>query len=127
MNMPQIFKAQSLTRLAQGAAVGAVATIALGFGWGGWMLGSTAEEMAAKRTTSALVTAYAPICVERYNAGATAEQRDAFSKESKWSRDSMIEKTGFATPPGSESPNQAVADACADALTKIIAENTVVN
>lgn len=122
MNMPKMFEAESLTRLAQGAVVGAVVTIAIGFGWGGWTLGSTADKMAAERTTAALVTAYAPICVERYNASATNEQRDAFSKESKWSRDSMIEKTGFATPPGSDSPNKAVADACAEALTKIIAE-----
>jgi len=126
MDMPKMFQAESLTRLAQGAAVGAVATIAIGFGWGGWTLGGTAEEMASERATVALVTAYAPICVERYNAGATVEQRDAFSEESKWNRDSIIEKAGFATPPGSESPNQAVADACAEALTKIIAENAAV-
>jgi len=122
MNMPKIFEAESLTRLAQGAGVGAIATIAIGFGLVGWTLGSTAEKMAAERTTVALVSAYAPVCVERYNANATVEQRDAFSKQNKWNRDSMIEKTGFATPPGSESPNQAVADACAEALTKIIAE-----
>lgn len=126
MKMPKIFEAESLTRLAQGAGVGAVATIAIGFGLVGWTLGSTAEKMAAARTTVALVSAYAPVCVERYNAGATVEQRDAFGKENKWSRDRMIEKTGFATPPGSESPNQAVADACANALTKIIAEIPVV-
>ena len=126
MNLPKMFEAESLTRLAQGAGVGAVATIAIGFGLVGWTLGSTAEKMAAERTTVALVTAYAPVCVERYNANATAEQRDAFSKESKWSRDGLIEKTGFATLPGSESPNRAVADACAEALTKIIAEMPVV-
>ena len=122
MNMPKMFEGESLTRLVQGAVVGVVATIAVGFGWGGWTLGSTAEQMAAKRTTAALVTAYAPVCVDRYNAGATVEQRDAFGKESTWNRDSMIEKAGFATLPGSESPNGPVADACAEALTKIIAE-----
>jgi hypothetical protein len=34
MKMPAIFKGESLTRLAQGAAVGAVATIIIGFNWG---------------------------------------------------------------------------------------------
>jgi len=126
MKMPKIFEGESLTRLAQGAGVGAVATIAIGFGLVGWTLGSTAEKMAAERTTVALVTAYAPVCVERYNATATVEQRDAFGKQSTWSRDSWIEKAGFATPPGSNSPNRAVADACAEALTKIIAELPVV-
>jgi hypothetical protein len=38
-----------------------------------------------------------------------------------WRRESYIKETGFATPPGSTSPNPAVADACADALSKIIA------
>jgi hypothetical protein len=122
MNLPKIFEAESLTRLAQGAVAGAVATVVIGFGLSGWTLGGTAEKMAADRATTAVVTAYAPICVERYKADATAEQRDAFSKENKWSRDSWIEKAGFATPPGSESPNRAVADACADALTRILAE-----
>ena len=35
--------------------------------------------------------------------------------------DAYIKESGFATPPGSTSPNPAVADACADALSKIIA------
>ncbi len=96
--------------------------MAIGFGWGGWTFGSNAEKMAVERTTAALVAAYAPVCVERYSANATAEQRDAFSKESSWNRDSLIEKTGYATPPGSKAPNGPVADACADALTKILAQ-----
>jgi hypothetical protein len=127
MNLPKMFQTESLTRLAQGAVVGAVVTIALGFGLGGWTLDSTAEEMAAGRTTAALVAAYAPVCVERYNANATPEQRDAFSSESAWNRDSVIEKAGYATLPGSQSPNRAVADACAAALTKIIAEIPAAN
>ena len=113
---------ESGTRLLQGAIGGAIVTMVIGFGWGGWTLGSTAEEMAAERTSAAVVAAYAPICVERYNANATPEQRDAFSKESAWSRDSLIEKAGYATPPGSKSPNGPVADACAKALTKILAD-----
>lgn len=124
MGLPKIFDGQSGTRLLQGAIVGAVATMAIGFTWGGWTLGSTAEKMAIERTTAAVVAAYAPICVERYNAGATDEQRNAFSKESTWNRDSLIEKAGYATPPGSDLPNAAVADACAKALTKVLADSS---
>jgi hypothetical protein len=94
--------------------------MAIGFIWGGWTLGSNAEKMAVERATAAVVAAYAPICVERYSANATVEQRDAFSKESEWNRDSVIEKTGYATPPGSDAPNARVADVCAQALTKIL-------
>ena len=51
MEMPAIFKGESLTRLAQGALVGAVATMIVGFYWGGWVLGSKAENNAAMPTS----------------------------------------------------------------------------
>jgi hypothetical protein len=35
-------------------------------------------------------------------------------------RDGYINKSGFATPPGSTSPNARIADACAEALSKIV-------
>ena len=41
------------------------------------------------------------------------------TKVDTWRRESYIKESGFATPPGATSPNLAVADACADALSKI--------
>ena len=38
MNLPPMLQGEQLTRLLQGAVVGAVVTIVLGFGWGGWQL-----------------------------------------------------------------------------------------
>ena len=35
MQVPSILQGESLTRLLQGAAVGAVATMIIGFNWGG--------------------------------------------------------------------------------------------
>ena len=49
MQVPSIFQGESLKRLLQGAAVGAVATIFVGFSWGGWSLGSTADKMAKEQ------------------------------------------------------------------------------
>ena len=66
MEMPAIFKGELLTRLAQGAAAGAVATIIVGFGWGGWVLGKTADNNAAMLVNTALVKAYGPVCIERF-------------------------------------------------------------
>ena len=120
MELPKFFKGESLTRLVQGAVIGAVAVSVIGFGWGGWTLSSTAERLASERVTAALVTAYTPVCVERFSANATDEQRADFKKESAWNRDTVIEKAGFATIPGSTSPNESVAEACAEALTKLI-------
>ena len=90
----------------------------IGFTWGGWVTGGTANKMTSDAVEATQVALYSPVCVERYMAKATPEQRAAFAKENDWNRDSIIEKTGFATPPGSSSPNDAVADQCAATLSK---------
>jgi len=118
VKIPNLFRGESLTRLVQGAVFGAAAVSTIGFGWGGWTLASTSERLAAERATAAIVTAYAPVCVERYLANATKEQRAQFEGQRSWSRDAIIENAGFATPPGSTAPNKPLADACADALSK---------
>jgi hypothetical protein len=41
---------------------------------------------------------------------------DALTKTSSWDRHTYIEKGGWATMPGSNEPNQAVARACANIL-----------
>ena len=121
METPALFKGESLVRIAQGAAVGAVATMIIGFNWGGWVLGKTAEANAAQRVNSALVQAYGPVCIERFKQQANVEQKWAeLAKIETYRRDSYIQETGFATPPGSTSPNPAIADACAEALSKVI-------
>jgi len=116
-----IFKRESLTRLAQGAAIGAIATMTIGFNWGGWVLGNTAENNATQRVNAALVQAYGPVCIERFKQQPNVEAKWVeLTKVDTWRRENYIKETGFATPPGSTSPNAAVADACADALSKII-------
>jgi hypothetical protein len=125
MEMPAMLKGASLTRLGQGAFVGAVATMIIGFNWGGWVLGKAAEDNATQRVNVALVQAYGPVCIERFKHQPNAEAKWVeLTKVDAWNRDDYIEKTGFATPPGSASPNTAVANACADALTKIISMQT---
>ena len=127
MEMPAIFKGESLTRLAQGAAVGAVATIIIGFNWGGWVLGKTAENNAALLVNTALVKAYGPVCIEEFKQQPNVEAKWVeLTKVDTWRRESYIKESGFATPPGSTLPNAAVADACADALSKIISIQTPV-
>ena len=70
MQLPSILQGESLTRLSQGIAIGAVATMVIGFYWGGWTLGSTAKEQAQKTATSAVVAALAPICVDKFQVAA---------------------------------------------------------
>ena len=65
-------RGESLTRLLQGVAAGAVATLIIGFGWGGWMLGSSAKALADSTASSAVVAAIAPICADQFQRSADA-------------------------------------------------------
>ena len=100
-----------------GAVVGAVAFAIVGFSSLGWTLGSTAEKLASQRAETAVVAALAPICVEKFQQQTDAAAKlVAFNKASSWDRRSLIEKGGWATMPGSNIPNSAVASACAEKL-----------
>ena len=44
-----------------------------------------------------------------------------FTKIDSWRRDDYIKQTGFATRARPTSPNARIADACAEALGKIVA------
>jgi hypothetical protein len=120
MQLPPILQGESLTRLLQGAFVGFLATVVIGFGWGGWTLGSTARETAAKSAATAVVAVLAPMCAEKFRQAADATANMAeFKKVSSWMQDSYIEKGGWATFPGMTSPERGVAQACATLLTAL--------
>jgi pimeloyl-ACP methyl ester carboxylesterase len=122
MEMPAILKGDSLTRLAQGAFAGALATMIIGFSWGGWVTGKTADTNATMLVNAALVQAYGPVCIERFKQQPNVEAKWVeLTKLESWRRDNYIKESGFATPPGATSPNSAVADSCAEALSKVIA------
>ena len=101
-----------LTRLLQGAAVGAIATIFVGFYWGGWSLGSTADKMAKERSDLAVVAALAPICADKFRALPDAEAKKvALSKVDSWKRRDEFPKD-FVTLPGESYPSSALVAAC---------------
>ena len=84
----------------QGAAIGAVATIFVGFFWGGWSLGSTANRMANQQSELAVVAALAPICADKFRLLPDAEAKKvAFSKVDSWKRQDEFPKE-FVTLPG---------------------------
>ena len=112
MQLPSILQGESLKRLLQGAAVGAVATMGVGFYWGGWSLSSTADKMAKARSDLAVVTALAPVCADKFRALPDAEgKKVALSKVDSWKRRDEFPKE-FITIPGESYPNSALADAC---------------
>jgi hypothetical protein len=103
-----------------GAVAGAVAISVIGFSSMGWTLGSTAERMAADRAESAVVSVLAPICVEKFQQQAnSAAKLIEFKKAASWDQRALIEKGGWATTPGTEKMNSAVASACVDKLGRL--------
>lgn len=120
MAIPSFLKGESIVRLFQGGAVGVIATMVLGFNWGGWMLGSTAARAADDQTDTALVSALAPICADKFQAAENnVENLAELNGQSSYKRTGYIEKGGWATFPGSDKAGAGVAKACAKILTDL--------
>ena len=118
MELPAILKGDSLTRLLQGAFAGAAAAIVIGFGWGGWTLGGTAAQMSERSANAAIVKVLAPICVDNFQRATGANNNLVeLKKVSSWQQGSFVEKGGWATMPGTASPDSTVARACAELLS----------
>ena len=99
-----------------GVIGGAVALAIVGFTWGGWVTGGKAAAEATQRANAAVVVALAPVCVEKFqHAADVSSTLSALKKIDSWSQGDFVEKGGWATVPGSNSPEQvsAVAKACA--------------
>jgi hypothetical protein len=102
-----------------GVAGGAIALAIVGFSWGGWVTGSKAEAAAKVRVDDAVVGALAPVCVARFeNASGAPANLLALKKVDSWSQGEFVEKGGWATIPGTHTPERvaAVAKACATLL-----------
>ena len=101
-----------MKRLLQGAAAGAVATMVVGFSWGGWSLGSTADKMAKERSELAVVAALAPVCADKFRALPDAEAKTvALSKAESWKRAEEFPQE-LVTLPGQTYPSSALVNAC---------------
>ena len=112
------YQGGSLKLLLQGAALGAFATLGIGFSWGGFMLGSTAKTLADSTASSAVVAAIAPICVDQFQRSAdAADNLTALKKTDSWQQAAYVEKGGWAMMPGSKAVDSGVPQACAAILT----------
>jgi len=121
MQVPSILLGQSRTRLLQGIAIGAIASMVVGFSWGGWMTGRTADKIAAERADTAVVTALTPICVEKFLQNSDAKVNLAILQKisSNWEQGDFLQKGGWATQPGATSPDYHLARACAERLVQV--------
>jgi hypothetical protein len=119
MNLPKL--PAETSPFLWGAGAGAIALSIVGFTWGGWVSGGTAERMALSRADSATVAALTPICVTQFQAAPRAKASLAALRDAKsWEQADYVRNGGWATMPGSkEEPSRELAAACAEALTRI--------
>lgn len=107
---------QNVKPAAWGAVAGAVALAIIGFTWGGWVTGSSAEMATQKAVVASLV----PICVGQFQQSTDAPLQQAeLHKITTWDRAAFVEKAGWATMPGSTQPNSAVAKVCAGLINDL--------
>lgn len=101
--------------------VGVVATVVVGFTWGGWVTGGTARTMADNASTTAHDQLVAAICVDRFQTGSDAStQLAALKALGSYERGSFIEKGGWAAmPPEKAVPTRTATRLCADQLAAL--------
>jgi hypothetical protein len=120
MQTPSILQGESRTRLLQGIAIGAIASMVIGFSWGGWMTDSAGNRLAAERADTAVVAALTPICVENFLHSSDAQANLAALQRiaSSWERGEYLQKGGWVTQPGATSSDYHLARACAEKLVQ---------
>ncbi len=83
----------------------------------GWMTTGSAEKKAAERADAAVLDVLAPICVEKFKQDSESEAKlKALKEESNWNQADYVVKQGWATMPGSDTPEKRIAQACADQI-----------
>ena len=100
-----------------GALAGAILVSSIGFSWGGWVTTGNANKMASNMAQDSVIAALVPICVDiartdpdrvgqlaKIQAASTYQRRDA------------VMAAGWATVPGSDTPDRNLATACLNAL-----------
>ena len=103
-----------------GLVVSAVLTMIIGFAFGGWVTGGTAQEMAEEMADEAVIDRLAPICVTQFNQDPEKDKKLQELKEiSSYQRGDYVEKQGWATMPGEKEPDSEVANECAKRLVEL--------
>ncbi len=107
--------------VAWGVIAGAVATMVIGFSWGGWVTGGSVRALTEKAAQSAHQELAAAVCANRFAALPDAHAQLAALKDitSSYQRGKFVEEGGWAVMPGASSADRLDANACADGLLKL--------
>jgi alpha/beta superfamily hydrolase len=108
----------SKSTLAWACATTAVATMIVGFSWGGWVTGGTSLAQAKAAGDMSRSELASVICVDKFNAASDkAAQLTALNAiTDSYKRRQFVEAGGWATMPGQTSPDRRAAEGCAAAL-----------
>ena len=103
-----------------GAIAGGIVTMIVGFNYGGWYLGSSAETLAHKESNAAVLAALVPVCVSQSQVDpeGAAKLKTFSAIKSTYEQRDFVMKAGWATMLKADAPNQDLASACADVLAK---------
>ena len=97
-----------------------ILTMIVGFSWGGWVTGGTAQKMAEVAATKAVVERLSLICVDQFSQDPDKERKlIEFIETKAYQRDDYVTDQGWATMFGDEEPDRNVADACAKLIALI--------
>lgn len=100
-----------------GAVIGAVFVGIVGFSWGGWMTGGGANKMAYAMAHDDVIAALVPVCLDVSRTDPDRiEQLAAIRAVKTYQRRDAVMDAGWATVPGSETPDRDLAEACLAAL-----------
>lgn len=103
-----------------GAFGGAIVLAIVGFAWGGWVTGGTAQQLAAQTAEAAVLDRLAPICVEQFNRDSAKDEKLIELKEiDSWKQGDYVQNQGWATMPGEKDPDRMVARKCVDLLSRL--------
>jgi hypothetical protein len=123
MNMPAILQGEARTRFLQGIAFGGVATMVIGFVWGGWVTDSTARSISAMAESNGRMSVLVPLCVAQFTA--TDGALTKFKGASSYAKDSVIGE--YVKTVAATNMNYSFAKACAAGVEAELAKAATKN
>ena len=108
----------SKSALVWACAATAVATMIVGFSWGGWVTGGTSRTLAATAGDIARGELASLICVEKFKAAPDSAARliEFKALTDNYKKRQFVETGGWATMPGQATPDRRAAEGCVAAL-----------
>ena len=100
-----------------------IATLIVGFTWGGWVTNGTAAQMSATAADNAKAQLAAAYCVTAFEGAPNAATQFAtLKKTDSWQRSDFIDKGGWDKLPGEKQAISGAADLC---VTKLMSAKLV--